>query len=81
MVRTPDFHSGNRGSIPLRVAKLKKKLKINMNEINHSPELIDYCIDNKLTFAEGYADMIEKKLSKLEEELRDLRRDIELIID
>ena len=52
-----------------------------MNEINHSPELIDYCIDNKLTFAEGYADMIDKKLSELEEELRDLRRDIELIVD
>jgi|11BtaG_2_1085332.scaffolds.fasta_scaffold99518_2 hypothetical protein len=52
-----------------------------MNEINHSPELIDYCIDNKLTFAEGYAAMIEQKLSKLEEDLRDLRRDIEFSID
>ncbi len=27
MVRTPDFHSGNRGSIPLRVANFKKTNK------------------------------------------------------
>tara|TARA_R110000824_G_scaffold86369_1_gene213714 strand:+ start:499 stop:669 length:171 start_codon:yes stop_codon:yes gene_type:complete len=52
-----------------------------MNEINHSEEVSNYCIDNQLTFAEGYAVMIEQKLAKLEENLRDLRRDVELTIE
>ena len=52
-----------------------------MNEINHSEEVSNYCIDNQLTFTEGYVVMIEQKLAKLEENLRDLRRDVELTIE
>ena len=52
-----------------------------MNEINPSEEVANYCIDNQLTFTEGYVVMIEEKLAKIEENLRDLRRDVELTIE
>lgn len=48
-----------------------------MKEINHSQEVIDYCIDNKVSFAEGYCAFIEQKLASMEDQLHTLRRDVE----
>lgn len=48
-----------------------------MKDIKHSQEVIDYCIDNQVTFAEGYCAVIEQKLSSMEDQLHDLRRDVE----
>ena len=44
--------------------------------MKHSEEIINYCIDNKLTFAEGYAAIIEKKLNSIDEGYKNLRLDI-----
>ena len=41
MVRTPDFHSGNRGSIPLRVAK-RPLILTEFSGLLVLEELIDY---------------------------------------
>lgn len=46
-----------------------------MNE-KHSDEVINYCIDNKLTFAEGYCALIDDKLNGLSSDLNDLKMDV-----
>ncbi len=52
-----------------------------MNEIKHSQEVINYCIDNRVTFAEGYFAFINNKLDTLDKELADLRKDVEFTIE
>ena len=52
-----------------------------MNEDKHSQEVINYCIDNHLTFAEGYVQLIEQKLNSVDEGLHDLRKDVEFSIE
>ena len=49
--------------------------------MKHSEEVINYCIDNHLTFAEGYVQLIEQKLNKVDEGLHDLRKDVEFSIE
>ena len=44
--------------------------------MKHPEEVINYCIDNKLSFAEGYAAIIENKLNSIEEGYKDLRLNI-----
>ena len=46
-----------------------------MNE-KHSDEVINYCIDNKLTFAEGYCQLIDQKLNKLDKLAASLKSDV-----
>ena len=46
-----------------------------MNE-NHSDEVINYCIDNKLTFAEGYCQLIDQKLNNLDKLTASLKSDV-----
>jgi len=52
-----------------------------MNKIKHSQEVINYCIDNRVTFAEGYSAFLNNKLDKLDKELADLRKDVEFTIE
>lgn len=49
--------------------------------MNHTDEVINYCIDNRLTFAEGYVQLIEQKLNKVDEGLQELRKDVEFTIE
>ena len=49
--------------------------------MKHSEEVINYCIDNRLTFEEGYVQLIEQKLNKVDEDLHDLRQDVEFTIE
>ena len=52
-----------------------------MNEIKHSEEVVNYCIDNKVSFAEGYVAVIDKKVAEAEKQLADLRKAIEFEIE
>ena len=52
-----------------------------MNEIKHSEEVVNYCIDNKVSFAEGYVAVIDKKVTEAEKQLADLRQAIEFAIE
>ena len=52
-----------------------------MNEIKHSEEVVNYCIDNKVSFAEGYVAIIDKKVTEAEKQLADLRQAIEFAIE
>ena len=47
----------------------------------HSEEVVNYCIDNKVSFAMGYIELIDEKLDKLDKELADLRKDVEFSIE
>tara|TARA_R100001463_G_scaffold15629_2_gene40753 strand:- start:709 stop:882 length:174 start_codon:yes stop_codon:yes gene_type:complete len=47
----------------------------------HSEEVVNYCIDNKVSFAMGYVELIDEKLDKLVKELADLRKDLEFAIE
>jgi hypothetical protein len=42
----------------------------------HSDKVINYCIDNKLTFAEGYCQLIDKQLDNLDKLTALLKSDI-----
>jgi len=44
---------------------------------DHNQEVVDYCIDNEVQFAEGYCAIIEQKLASMGDQLHDLRRDVE----
>jgi len=44
-------------------------------------EVIDYCIDNKVSIEEGLKTFIEKKLEKIENDLTDLKGDVESTIE
>ena len=39
-------------------------------------EIINYCIDEKLTIAEGFASFIEDKFAVVDSALRDLKREV-----
>ena len=52
-----------------------------MNESNHCEKVINYCIDNKVSFEEGYVAIIDRNLNNVEERLHDLRRDVEFTIE
>jgi len=49
--------------------------------MNHSEEVINYCINNHLTIEEGYVQLIEQKLNSVDEGLRSLRKDVEFTIE
>ncbi len=44
-------------------------------------EVIDYCIDNKVSIEEGLKAFIEMKLEKVENDLTDLKGDVESTIE
>jgi hypothetical protein len=44
-------------------------------------EVIDYCIDNKISIEEGLKAFIEMKLEKVENDLTDLKEDVESTIE
>ena len=44
-------------------------------------EIINYCIDNKVSFEKAYAAIIDEKLNLIEDELADLRKDMEFEIE
>ena len=52
-----------------------------MKENNHSEDVINYSIDNKVSLAKAYAAIIEQKIAKVDKGLQDLRRDIEFTIE
>ena len=52
-----------------------------MNKIEHPEEVINYCIDNKVSFEKAYAAIIDEKLNLIEDELADLRKDMEFEIE
>jgi len=52
-----------------------------MNKIEHPEEVINYCIDNKVSFEKAYAAIIDEKLDLIDNELADLRKDMESEID
>lgn len=52
-----------------------------MKESKHSEEVVNYCIDNKVSFAEGYVAVIDKKVAEAEKQLADLRKAIEFEIE
>lgn len=47
-----------------------------MKEINHSQEVIDYCIDNRLSFSQAYQELIVEKLTRLQKQLSDLKSEV-----
>ena len=52
-----------------------------MKENNHSEEVINYSIDNKVSLVKAYAAIIEQKIDKVDKDLQDLRRDVEFTIE
>ena len=52
-----------------------------MKENNHSEDVVNYSIDNKVTLAKAYAAIIEQKIAKVDKGLQDLRRDVEFTIE
>jgi len=52
-----------------------------MKENNHSEEVINYSIDNKVSLVKAYAAVIEQKIAKVDKGLQDLRRDVEFTIE
>ena len=52
-----------------------------MKDIQHSQEVTDYCIDNKVSFSEGYCAVIEQKLASMEDQLYTIRRDVEFTME
>ena len=44
--------------------------------IKHEEEVIDFCIDNRISFLEAYKKLIENKLDKLEEEVSDFKSEV-----
>jgi|TARA_R100001460_G_scaffold97316_2_gene139874 phage shock protein A len=52
-----------------------------MKENNHSEDVINYSIDNKVSLAKAYAAIIEQKIAKVDKGLQDLRRDVEFTIE
>lgn len=52
-----------------------------MKEIKHTEEVVNYCIDNKVSFAKGYVAIIDNKLDTLDKELADLRKSAEFMIE
>lgn len=44
-------------------------------------EVIDYCIDNKVSIEEGLKTFIEMKFEKVENDLTDLKGDVESAIE
>jgi len=52
-----------------------------MKENNHSEDVINYSIDNKVSLAKAYAAIIEQKIAKVDKGLQDLRRNIEFTIE
>ena len=52
-----------------------------MNEIKHSEEVINYCLNTNVSFAEGYVAVIDKKVAEAEKQLADLRQAIEFAIE
>ena len=49
--------------------------------MKHTDEVINYCIDNSLTFEEAYVQLIEQKLNNVDEGLQELRKDVEFTIE
>ena len=52
-----------------------------MTENKHPEEVINHCIDNKVSIEEGYAAIIDKKLNNVDKGLYELRREIEFAIE
>jgi len=52
-----------------------------MKENNHSEDVVNYSIDNKVSLAKAYAAIIEQKIAKVDKGLQDLRRDVEFTIE
>jgi hypothetical protein len=52
-----------------------------MNEIKHTEEVVNYCIDNKVSFAKAYVAITDNKLDTFDKELADLRKDVEFTIE
>ncbi len=52
-----------------------------MKENNHSEDVINYSIDNKVSLAKAYAAIIEQKITKVDKGLQDLRRAVEFTIE
>jgi len=52
-----------------------------MKENNHSEEVINYSIDNKVSLIKAYAAIIEQRFAKVDKELHDLRRAVEFTIE
>ena len=52
-----------------------------MKENNHSEDVINYSIDNKVSLAKAYAAIIEQKIAKVDKGLQDLRRAVEFTIE
>jgi len=42
----------------------------------HSEEVINYCIDNRLSFSQAYQDIIVEKLTRLQKQLSDLKSEV-----
>lgn len=42
----------------------------------HPEEVINHCIDNRLSFSQAYQELIEEKLTRLEKELSDLKSEV-----
>jgi len=47
----------------------------------HDQEVIDYCSNNKVSFTDGYVAVIEQRLASMDNQLHDLRRDVEFTIE
>ena len=47
-----------------------------MTNLEHKEEVVDYCIDNRVGFYEAYDILIQEKLTKLEEEISQLKSEV-----
>jgi len=45
----------------------------------HPEEVIDYCIDNRLSFSQAYQELIVEKLTRLQKQLSDLKSEVILV--
>ena len=56
--------------------RIPLQLPLSHMKTKHQQEVVDHCIDNRMSFLESYQELIENKLTELEKEISDFKSEL-----